>query len=155
MAGTTLHECQAAGQVCDLMTPKPITVAPTTPAAEVYELMLERRIRHVPVVDQDGALQGLVSQRDLLGYVHRTEQNTAGDWGGATIEDLMHDQIDTISPSCCSAEAARHMLRTKRSSLPVVDDDGQLVGILTEADFVRDAMRGRPACSCSGVQSAG
>ena len=154
MAETALQDCQAGGQVDDLMTPKPITVLPTAAAAEVYELMHERRIRHVPVVDEDGALQGLVSQRDLLGHVHRTDQNTVGDWGGVTVADLMQDRIDTISPSCCSAQAARHMLRTKRSSLPVVDD-GQLVGIITEADFVRYAMRGKPACSCAGVRSAG
>ncbi len=155
MEETLLEDCQAAGQVFDLMTPKPITVVPTAAAADVYELMQQRRIRHIPVVGEDGALEGLVSQRDLLVYADRSDQNAAADWGGMTIADLMHDQVDTISPSCCSAQAARHMLRTKRSSLPVVDDDGQLVGIITEADFVRYAMRGKPACSCAGVRSAG
>lgn len=149
-----VHDCQQAGQVADLMTPKPITVTPEALVAEVFELMHERRIRHVPVVDADGALLGLVSQRDLLSHAHVGDHPTRGDWGGARIADLMHDEVDTISPACCAAEAARHMLRTKRSSLPVVDDAGQLVGIITEADFVRLAVRGKPPCSCGGVRSA-
>jgi CBS domain-containing protein len=43
------------------------------------------------------------------------------------------------------------MLRHKRSCLPVVDDRGELVGILTEADFLRLATREVPPCSCGGV----
>ena len=45
------------------------------------------------------------------------------------------------------------MLRFKRSSLPVVDDAGALVGIITEADFVRLAVRGKPPCTCGGVRT--
>lgn len=155
MAKPAHQNCQASGQVSDLMTAEPITVQPDTAAADVFALMHERRIRHAPVVDEDGNLVGLVSQRDLIGYVHGTDQPPTGDWGGVTVADLMHERVDTVSQDCCSAEVARHMLRTKRSSLLVVDGAGRLVGIITEADFVRDAVRGKPACSCIAVQRAG
>jgi CBS domain-containing protein len=56
-----------------------------------------------------------------------------------------------VRPECCAAEAARHMMRTKRSCLPVVDETGALVGILTEADYMRLSTRGVPPCSCGGV----
>jgi CBS domain-containing protein len=46
------------------------------------------------------------------------------------------------------------MLRTKRSCLPVVDEEGVLVGILTEADYLRLATRGAPPCTCGGVAAS-
>jgi CBS domain-containing protein len=147
--------CQQADCVGDLMTPKPITVAPEAPVSEVFELMHERRIRHVPVVDADGALQGIVSQRDLLSHARAGNQPTRDAWGDLRIADVMNERVDTVTPQCCAAEAARHMLRTKRGSLPVVDERGVLVGIVTEADFVRLAVRGQPPCSCVGVKSGG
>jgi CBS domain-containing protein len=64
---------------------------------------------------------------------------------------LMQESVDTVRPECCAAEAARHMLRNKRSCLPVVNDGGVLVGILTEADFLRLATRDVPPCTCGGV----
>jgi CBS-domain-containing membrane protein len=66
----------------------------------------------------------------------------------------MHRKLDTVRPECCAAEAARHMLRSKRSCLPVVDASGVLVGILTEADYLRSATRDVPPCTCGGVGAA-
>lgn len=155
MASDRLEPCQQADCVADLMTPKPITVAPEAPVHEAFELMQERRIRHVPVVDAAGALQGIVSQRDLLSHAHAGSHPGRDAWGDATIADVMNEQVDTVTADCCAAETARHMLRTKRGSLPVVDERGVLVGIVTEADFVRLAVRGQPPCTCVGVKSGG
>ena len=73
---------------------------------------------------------------------------------GRPVSELMNQTVDTVRSECCAAEAARHMLRTKRSCLPVVDETGALVGILTEADYMRLSTRGVPPCTCSGVTSA-
>ncbi|MBW2315505.1 MAG: CBS domain-containing protein [Deltaproteobacteria bacterium] len=148
-----LQPCQQADRVSELMTPKPVTVSPETPVGEVFELMDERRIRHIPVVDDEGELQGIVSQRDLLGHAGAGVHPTQSDWDGATAAGVMNEAVDTVSSECCAAEAARHMLRTKRGSLPVVDRKLRVVGIVTEADFVRRAMRGQPPCTCGGVHS--
>lgn len=152
MAADGLEPCQQADRVADLMTPKPITVPPEAPVGQVFELMQERRIRHVPVVDADGALQGIVSQRDLLSHAHAGGHPTRDAWGNATIAEVMNERVDTVTAECCAAEAARHILRTKRGSLPVVDERGVLIGIVTEADFVRLAVRDQPPCSCVGVK---
>jgi len=149
----SLQPCQQADRVSDLMTPKPVTVTPETPAAEVFELMDERRIRHVPVVDGDGELQGIVSQRDLVGLVGCGLHPTRAAWGETTVAEVMNEIVDTVSSECCAAEAARHMLRSKRGSLPVVDRKYRVIGIVTEADFVRRAMRGQPPCTCGGVRA--
>ena len=156
MSVQPITECRAGGQVADLMTPRPVTVSPGHRVGEVFELMTERRIRHLPVVDEDGNLCGIISQRDVLA-IARTGGGPLSEasWGDARIADVMHEEIDTVSSGCCGGAAARHMLKTKRSSLPVVDEKGNLIGILTEADFLRLAARQWPACTCGGIERGG
>ena len=115
--------------------------------------MTTRRFRRMPVVQSEGRLIGIVSQRDLLAAIQASK-------GKIDLEDdreastVMHRTVDTVRQECCAAEAARHMLRTKRSCLPVVDSEDKVVGILTEADYLRLATRGVPACTCGGVKAS-
>lgn len=149
MASEFQQPCQASGCVSELMTPEPVTADAETPVTAVLQLMTERRIRHVPVCDGEGVLLGIVSQRDILAI-----SSSSGSLDHLAIGDVMNPSVDNVGPDCCVGAAARHMLRNKRSSLPVVDDKGGLVGILTEADFVRFVLRGWVACSCDGVHQA-
>ena len=129
--------------VKDLMTPDPLVVGPTDTVNEAAVLMETRRIRHVPIADADRRLLGLVSQRDLLRVAWKlsTDGNPES-WRAAPIASVMREEVDTVQPSDTAVDAARQILRSKRSCLPVVDADGVLVGILTEADYVRRAVRG-------------
>ncbi len=142
--------CRAAGQVAQLMTAEPITVLPETPTREVWVTMSERRFRHMPVADSEGLLVGIISRRDLMVALY-TDGSLDDSKGTMPISELMHPEVDTVRAECCAGEAARHMLRSKRSCLPVVEKDGQIVGILTEADFLRIYMRTSPACTCGGM----
>lgn len=144
-----MEPCRVASEVADLMTPNPVTVLPTTSVGEVWRIMSERRFRHMLVSDETKALLGLVSQRDLLAGARSANLPIESD--NRPIAELMHRSVDTVRPECCAAEAARYMLGSKHSCLPVVGDDGTLVGILTEADFMRLATRGVPPCTCGGV----
>ena len=146
----TTQPCQTAGQVREMMTPDPICVSPDTPIAEVLRTMSERRFRHMPVTDEDGRLIGMVSQRDLI----VVSSGPAGAEAEHPVSKLMRTQLDTLDVTCCAAQAARHMLRSKRSCLPVVDSERKIIGILTEADYLRLATRGVPPCTCVGVTSA-
>ena len=148
------QSCRAAVEVGDLMTPQPTTVPPDTPVSEAWRTMTERRFRHMPVVKDGGRLVGIVTQRDLLVAARVSGQRSDLD-DDCPVSELMNREVDTVRPECCAAEAARHMLRTKRSCLPVVDETGTLVGILTEADYMRLSTRGAPPCSCGGVAAAG
>ncbi len=147
------ESCRAAGEVGALMTPEPMTVRPDAPVGEVWRTMTERRFRHMPVVKDGGGLVGIVTQRDLLIAAQGSEQRIDLD-DDRPVSELMIREVDTVRPECCAAEAARHMLRTKRSCLPVVDETGAVVGILTEADYMRLSTRGVPPCSCGGVDAA-
>ena len=130
------ESCRAAGEVGDLMTPQPTIVPPDTPVGEAWRTMTERRFRHMPVVKDGGSLVGIVTQRDLLVAAQAFERRIDLD-NDRPVSEVMNQEVDTVRPECCAAEAARHMLRTKRSCLPVVDETGSLVGILTEADYMR------------------
>ncbi|MEE8580831.1 MAG: CBS domain-containing protein [Myxococcota bacterium] len=143
--------CCVAGRVAQMMTPEPVTVLPDTAAWEVWETMNGRRFRHMPIADAEGILVGIVSIRDLMLALHSQEGTDAAK-GVQPIAELMHPEVDTVRADCCAGEAARHMLRTKRSCLPVVEKAGRLIGILTEADFLRNFMRSSPPCSCGGLE---
>jgi len=105
-------------------------------------IMRVGRIRHLPVIDGDDHLVGLVTHRTVLAaWVSHgnpgTEQiaDVARD---IPIEMMMVKDVLTISPDTPAAEAARVLEKHKYGCLPVVAD-GKLVGIITEADFLRFA----------------
>ena len=148
-----IEPCREAGEVRDLMTPDPMTVPPGTAVSEVQRTMDDRRFRHMLVCDESGHLLGLASKRDLLTATASDASRPDSD-NDRPISELMQRKVDTVRPDCCAAEAARHMLRSKRSCLPVIGEDEMVVGILTEADFLRLATRDVPPCSCNGMNTA-
>lgn len=131
----------------DVMSTKLVTMDRNDKLSVADELMKQERIRHIPVLDGDGALCGIVTQRDLfrgiilrsLGYGSRAEQKMLD---MLSIKDAMHEDVITTTPDTPLAEAAAIMLEKKIGCLPVVDGE-RLAGLLSEADFVeRFARRG-------------
>jgi CBS domain-containing membrane protein len=105
------------------------------------DIMHLGRIRHLPVLDDDGQeLVGMVSQRDLfrgalaraLGYGQRARRKVLGT---LVVKEVMSSDVITTSPDTPLVEAARVLVERKIGCLPVLDD-GRLVGIITESDFV-------------------
>lgn len=128
--------------VRDLMTEEVFTLKTRDDLATLYDLMDSRHVRHVPIVDADGDLVGLVTDRDLsrtaLGAVEELPLSVEREMlGRRRIRDIMASEPDTIEPDATLREAAQILLENKVGCLPVVEGL-HLVGILTEADFVRD-----------------
>jgi CBS domain-containing membrane protein len=128
-------------KVRDLMTRELLTLGPEEDLATVRDQMLERRIRHLPIVDQRQRLVGLVSHRDLLRQtlMERPGLSTYVEdslLSGVQASEVMVRELHLANPEMDMRQAARLMLKHKIGCLPVVDD-GALVGILTEADFLR------------------
>ncbi|MBI3129057.1 MAG: CBS domain-containing protein [Candidatus Tectomicrobia bacterium] len=104
------------------------------------DLMKMKRIRHLPVLE-DGALVGIVSQRDLfraglstvMGFGAKAQQEFMRT---VLVKEVMTENVVTVSPEDEVAEAARLMLEKQIGCLPVVDD-GKLAGLVSESDLVR------------------
>jgi CBS domain-containing membrane protein len=132
-----------AARVRDLMTEKVVSVGPGTDLLTVRNLMDDRLIRHLPVVE-DGMVVGLISQRDLLRVAADRSDlplSLAFDVLRTTrAGDVMTRDVETVGADDALEDAARLMLDNKYGCLPVADG-GELCGILTEADFVRYVAR--------------
>lgn len=127
--------------VRDLMTPNPYTLAPRDTLASLYDLMDTHRVRHVPIVDSDGELVGLLTHTDLamtaLGSLSDLPLSQERDLlQRRRIREVMVTEVETIDPDAPLAEAAQTLFENKIGCLPVVEGN-RLVGILTESDFVR------------------
>ncbi len=104
----------------------------------VSEMMLWRKIRHLPIEDTQGNLVGLVSSRTLLR--HMTDQKKSGSKKVVSISDIMISEPITIAPDANILDAMRLMEENKIGCLPVCNDL-ELVGIITEKDFLRVSSR--------------
>jgi len=120
--------------VRDVMTSRVFTVGPDESIDGLRHLMSKNRIRHVPVVDNRGAVLGVVSERDVLQRAFFQDDDK--------VTDIMPWRVATIDVNEDLAAAARIMLHGRYGCLPVVDH-GVLAGILTEADFVKAAAHAR------------
>ena len=128
-------------RVRNIMTTPVFAVGHTDNLKVVEEVMEWKHIRHLPVVDDDGRLVGLITHRDLLracvssvADIPQQEQDAL--LRGIPVRQMMRADVLTVSPESDVRAAARTMLDKKIGCLPVVEN-GKLVGILTEADFVR------------------
>jgi CBS domain-containing membrane protein len=128
-------------EVRDLMTTDVVTLTEDETLAHAQRCMARGRIRHLPVV-RDGRLVGLVTHRDLLAAsfsifaeVEASEQRRV--FTTVRVVEAMHRDVVTVSPDLAVSKAARILLENKYGCLPVVSDQSDLLGIVTEADFLR------------------
>lgn len=131
--------------VDELMTRSPITVRPDTLMLDARHLMVEKKIRHLLVVGADGDLAGIVTDRDIrLNLPSRATSLSAQEithlLSRLTVGEIMTRSVVTIGPDRPAREGAQLMLDHKIGALPVLDD-GHLIGIITETDFVRAFVR--------------
>ena len=143
--------------VGDVMTRTVVSVRAWTPLKEVAQLLIERRISGVPVVDEAGGLLGIVSEADFLlkeqgaqAIRHRPLSRIFGEsrasrsnlvkLGALTAGEAMTSPALTIAPDRHISEAAAVMTARGVNRLPVVDR-GRLVGIVSRADLVRAYVR--------------
>jgi CBS domain-containing protein len=136
--------------VKDVMSTLPVWVSETASFREVAARLRECRVSAFPVLDAHGKVTGVVSEADLLvkeavlgepggiagllaGLMHRAAQAKAA---GVTAADLMTSPAVTIGPDETVEQAARLMFDRKVKRLPVVDQGGRLVGIISRTDIL-------------------
>jgi len=126
----------------ELMTVNPVTAAPEATIAEVWDLMREGDIRHIPVV-QDGALVGMVSDRDLA-HLNVARLLTAEGAEGLRRElatpvvDVMSSDVISVEPETDLADVVDLLIENKVGALPVIrPDTREIEGIVSYIDVLR------------------
>jgi CBS domain-containing protein len=99
-------------------------------------------IRHLPIVDEHGNLVGILSNRDLLRHLGKRSLRRI------RLGDVMTREVHSVDENTPAHVAAHRMIEHKIGALPVIGEDGQLVGLVTETDFLAvaaDLLVGRDA----------
>jgi len=143
------EEAMKRWYVGDVMTADVVSVAPTTGYKEIADLMVRHSISAVPVVDEQRHVLGVVSEADLLAKLEyadrvprhplatRRMRNGRRKAAGDTATDLMTAPAVTIPAIETVTRAARLMEAARIKRMPVIDDDGSLIGIVSRRDLVR------------------
>lgn len=131
-----------------IMASPVVILPPEATVAEAWELIRTKRFRHVPVVSHENKLVGIISDRDLLleaGNIYSTisPQDNAGQ-EQTTIQGLIRRKVLTASPDTGIREIARILFEERIGSMPIVDDKGMLVGIITRSDILRTIINNAP-----------
>jgi CBS domain-containing protein len=137
-------------KVRDLMTRDVVTVTPATTLKDAAALLVERRISGMPVVDDDGGVVGVLSEADvlmkeggepkregMLGWLFEPNDSLRDKLAARVVGEAMTAPPLTIGPEAPAHRAAARMVEEGINRLPVVDEAGRMVGIVTRADLVR------------------
>jgi acetoin utilization protein AcuB len=119
----------------DIMTAKVVTIRQTATVREALKLLAELDVRHLPVVDEREGLVGMLSERDLLRLRRSSEVL------GRAVSELMSSDVLVVTPTTHVDEIIELMTEHRIGALPVVDNDNQLVGIVSYVDVLRAAGR--------------
>jgi acetoin utilization protein AcuB len=127
--------------VRERMSTKPVTISADLSITEALRVMRRNQVRRLPVLDREGKLVGIVSEKDLL-YASPSPATSLSIYemhdllSRLRVSELMTTDLITVTPDIPLEEAARIMADNKIGGLPVVEN-GNLVGIITETDIFK------------------
>jgi acetoin utilization protein AcuB len=123
------------------MTPNPVTITTDVSVPQALRLMLDKKVRRLPVLDRRGKLVGIVSDKDLL-HASPSQATSLSVWemnellGKLKVKEVMTREVVTVSEELPIEEAARIMADHKIGGLPVMREQ-TLAGIITETDLFK------------------
>ncbi|MFI5300649.1 MAG: HPP family protein [Polyangiales bacterium] len=118
----------------DLMTQNPRTLRVDDSVGEARRALSVMDVRHLPIVNDDGEIVGIVSDRDLWG---ESLQLPDGMPSASPISSLMTGAVVTVTPETDLVEVIELLLEQRVGAVPVVDADAQVVGVVSYVDVLR------------------
>lgn len=158
----TQNQLVQARRVKQIMSKEVVYVDCADTVQEALNLMVENRVAALPVVDGNRRCVGMLSTSDMVDVARDVNEDIlhldeltslTGGWlverlrqdlGESSIEELMTIGVETITPEVTIEQAARDMLRHHVHRLPVVDQEGRLVGIVSTMDILAVLAEGAP-----------
>ncbi|MDQ6634447.1 MAG: CBS domain-containing protein [Gemmatimonadota bacterium] len=127
-------------KISELMTRNPCTVSPDTPVSDAARLMKEEDVGIIPVVERVGGaetrgrLVGVLTDRDIA--VRHVAEGRSGD---SPVRDVMSSGVKTANPDDSVESVMTLMGQEQIRRIPIVDERGSLVGVVSQADLARKA----------------
>jgi CBS domain-containing protein len=150
----------ATVSIGEVMTRDPVTARPYQPVLEAVALMTERGFKHVPIVDDDGRLVGIVSDRDVrtaIGDPAEALGRELTEIEEMPISTVMTTPAESVSTDAPLVEVAHRLAHESIGALPVVDRGARVVGIVSYVDVVRkllDLVTSRRESASIGEEAA-
>jgi len=116
----------------DIMTSNVYTISPEASVQEVAQLLVQKNISGVPVIDKDGKIIGIVTSADIIGKVNRE---------GLCVADIMTPELIFVDEETRVGEIAMLLVERNIKRVPVMQN-GKLVGIVCRADIVHAVAQG-------------
>ena len=120
-------------RIREVMTSNPSSIEPSSPIAEAARIMKQEDAGVVPVTE-NGRLSGMVTDRDIAIRVVAEGKDPQS----TTVREVASTDLVTVDPEQDLDEALRLMAQHQVRRLPVVEEDGRLVGVLAQADIARE-----------------
>lgn len=140
-------------KISELMSRDVVTIGPAESCLDAVVRMQRARVRHLPVLNRDGRLVGIVTDRDLRHYLFSSRVfealgSTRVDvlLDGVRVAEIMSIDVMTVESGASVGDAAGTMRKHRVGSLPVMDG-GRMVGIATEVDILRQIVRADATCA--------
>lgn len=121
----------------EIMTSEPVCVTPDTPIREAARLMKDQNVGMLPVVQAEGSKQliGVITDRDIA-LRHVAEGHTSAD---CPVSEAMTEHVTTANPNSDVDDVMEIMGKEQVRRIPIVDERGELVGVVAQADVVLHA----------------
>jgi len=145
----------------DIMTKRVISISRDASIGELSELLVGNKISGVPVIDENGKLVGIVTEADIIvkdadlhfpryfklldGIIYlesfRKFKRNLKKYIGIKVEDIMTDKVEVVKEDTSVSEIANIMMSSNINRVPVTDEKGGLVGIITRRDIVKSMIK--------------
>ncbi|WP_026690685.1 acetoin utilization AcuB family protein [Alteribacter aurantiacus] len=124
----------------EIMKTDVVSVNASTSLGEAFKLMEKHKIRHLPVIQEDGFIEGIVSDRDLRDASPSIFNPSESVFAEKKVSEIMKTDVITALPTDFVEDAATVMVENHFSCLPIEHDD-HLVGIITDSDLLKTLVR--------------
>lgn len=117
-------------EIKDVMTSDIVTVTRQTPIMEVIELLLEKNVTGMPVINDDGSMAGIISEKDVLVLLSDLDNSSA------VVEDFMTEDVTSFDVNDDLIGVCECLVQNHFRRVPIVDD-GRLIGIVSRRDIIK------------------